>query len=108
MGGGKCCCCCCTFIFFHSESGGCFRGLQKCVGKRFDGAVEFAKNGRFEKVDLGSWIVAGLWIMYMIGCCFNSLPLYPRDNGGTARFEETRTEKIIVIEACSSLMPALL
>lgn len=47
--------------------------------------------------------------MYMIGCCFDSLPLYPRyDNGGTARFEETRAKKNIVIEACSSLMPALL
>jgi hypothetical protein len=46
--------------------------------------------------------------MYMIGCCFDSLSLYPRDDkGGTARFEETRTEKIIVIEAYSSLMAAL-
>ena len=49
------------FHFFHSESGGCFRGLQKCVRKRFDGAVEFAENGRLEKVDLGSWIVD--WIV---------------------------------------------
>jgi len=32
--------------FFNSESGGCFRGLQKCVRERVDGAVGFVKNGR--------------------------------------------------------------
>lgn len=61
MGGGKCLAVAVALSFFHSESGGCFRGLQKCVRKRFDGAVEFAKNGRLEKVDLGSWIVD--WIV---------------------------------------------
>lgn len=61
MGGGKCVAVDVALSFFHSESGGCFRGLQKCVRKRFDGAVEFAKNGRLEKVDLGSWIVD--WIV---------------------------------------------
>jgi len=61
MEGGRCVAVAVALSFFHSEGGGCFRGLQKCARKRFDGAVEFAKNGRLEKVDLGSWIVD--WIV---------------------------------------------
>lgn len=49
-------------LLFSILSGGCFRGLQKRVRKRFDGVVEFAKNGRLEKVDLGSSTLRG-WIV---------------------------------------------
>ena len=49
-------------LLFSILSGGCSRGLQKLARKRLDGAVEFAKNGRLEKVDLGSSTLWG-WIM---------------------------------------------
>lgn len=68
-GGGKCIAVAFALSFFHSESGGCFRGLQKCVRKRLDGAVESAKNGRLEKVDLGSSTRRGLDCGLDCGLC---------------------------------------
>lgn len=54
--------------------------FQKCVGKRFDGAVEFAKMADWRKRIWATGLWTGLWIMYMIGCCFDGSSLYPRDD----------------------------
>ena len=110
--GKVCCCCFCAFIF-NSE----WRMLQGITKARQEATWwcgRICKKWQIRESGFGLLNSMGLDYGLDCGLCTWSAaaltvrPLYPHATiRGTARFEETRSKEIIVMEACSSLMATL-